>query len=222
MTIKLWILIVAVLVGFVLPHIPVVGKFFNIINTAVHELGHALVALFTQGEVLKIQLFKNTSGTTTTKSKNKISAVLISLAGYPFAASVAWLCFYLIVNEVYIIVLAGLSVLFLIMLILWIRNWYGVIWVLLFCALNGFLLYYGNEQYVFYVALFYAVMMLSESVHSALVLLYISIVSPHEAGDAANLMSVTNIPSVLWSLLFVAYTGWVAYKVVLLLLPIIV
>ena len=38
-----WLLFLAV--AFILPRLPVVGKFFNIINTALHEFGHALVAL---------------------------------------------------------------------------------------------------------------------------------------------------------------------------------
>lgn len=222
MTINIWYLVVALIVGFLLPRIPVVGKFFNIINTAIHELGHALMALLTNGEVMKIKLLKDTSGTTTTKSKNKFSAILVSLAGYPFAASVAWLCFYLISKEVCAAMLVALSVLFLVMLILWIRNWYGALWVLLFCTMNGFLIYYDNAQYMFWASLFYAVVMLTESVHSALVLLYISIISPHEAGDSANLMAATGVPAVLWSLLFVSYTGWVTYRVVLLLMPIVV
>jgi len=221
-TISLWYLIAVLIVAFLLPQIPVVGKFFNIINTAIHELGHALMALVTNGEVLKIKLFKDTSGTTTTKSKSKVSSILISLAGYPFAASVAWLCFYLITREVCSAILIALSVLFVVMLLLWIRNIYGAVWVVFFCALNGFLLYYGNAQYVFWAALFYAVMMITESVHSSLVILYISVISPHEAGDAANLMAATGIPSFFWSLLFIAYTGWVTYKVVLLMLPIVV
>ena len=91
-----YIVIGLVVVSFLLPRIPVVGKFFNIINTGLHEFGHALMALLTGGSVERIELFKDTSGTTTTKSENGFSAFWVSLAGYPFAASVAWLAFYLI------------------------------------------------------------------------------------------------------------------------------
>jgi tellurite resistance protein TehA-like permease len=38
----------------VLPRIPVIGKWFNIINTAIHELGHALMALILEGNVKKL------------------------------------------------------------------------------------------------------------------------------------------------------------------------
>lgn len=215
-----WLLLIFVVVALVLPKIPVVGKFFNIINTALHEFGHALMALLTGGEVRKIELLKDTSGTTTTVSKNAFAAVLVSLAGYPFAVSIAWLSFYLIGQDAVLGLLVGLSVLFFIMLLFWIRNWYGVLWVVLFCAINGYLLYLNNAQYLRYAALFYAVMILMESISSSIVLFVLSCRDGNKAGDATNLAKVTHIPAFFWSLLFLAYTGWVTYRVVLMLKPI--
>ncbi len=136
-----WLLLLFFALGFILPRIPVVGKFFNVINTALHEFGHALMALITGGSVDKIELFNDTSGTTTTKSNSKFGAFLVSLAGYPFAASVAWLAFYLIGQGAEKGLVIGLTVLFVLMLLFWIRNWYGVVWVVLFSAVNGVLLY---------------------------------------------------------------------------------
>lgn len=212
-------LIIYMGVAILLPRIPVVGKFFNIINTALHEFGHALVALLTGGEVRRIELFNDTSGTTTTVSKNKISAVLVSLAGYPFAASVAWLSFYLIQNGVSQGLVIGLSVLFFIMLLFWIRNGYGVLWVILFCGVNGFLIHFGESRYLEYAAMFYAVMVMMESVYSSIVLLVLSFRDGNKAGDATNLAKVTHIPAFFWALLFAAYTAWVCYQVYLLVLP---
>ena len=90
-----WLLVAA----FVLPKIPYVGKFFNVINTGIHELGHALMALVLQGQVLKIELFGDTSGAAVTKSANRFSAMLVSMSGYLFASAVAYLSFYLIFNS---------------------------------------------------------------------------------------------------------------------------
>ena len=211
------ILIVFVVVALLLPRIPVVGKFFNIINTGLHELGHALMALLLDGEVHKIELFKDTSGTTVTKTKHKWEAVLVSLAGYPFAASAGWLSFYLIQHEAATGLLIGLSVLFVIMLLFWIRNWYGLLWVLLFTVINALLIYLQKPQYVEYAALFYAVMILTESVVSSFVLLVLSFKDSSKAGDATNLENVTHIPTAIWSLLFLAYTLWVVYRVVVMM-----
>ena len=140
--------------------------------------------------------------------------MLTSLAGYPFAASVAWLSFYLIEQGAAQGLVVGLSVLFFIMLLFWIRNPYGVLWVFLFCGVNVCLFYFGGEKYVPYAALFYAMMILVESVTSSLVLLVLTVRDPQKAGDAANLAKFTHVPAFVWGLLFVAYTGWVVYKVV--------
>lgn len=212
------ILIVFVVVALLLPRIPVVGKFFNIINTGVHEFGHALMALLLDGEVHKIELFKDTSGATVTQTKHKWQAVLVSLAGYPFAASVAWLAFYLVQNGGSTGLLAGLSVLFVVMLVMWIRNWYGALWVLLFCAINVFLIYYDNAEFIRYTAMFYAVMILTESVVSSVVLVVLSFKDSSRAGDATNLEKITHVPAAIWSLLFLAYTLWVVYRVVVMVM----
>ncbi len=210
-------LLICLVVALLLPRIPLVGKFFNIINTAIHEFGHALTALCTGGSVQKIELFQDTSGTTTTRSDNRLAALLVSLSGYPFAVSVAWLSFYLIDQGAVEGLLIGLSTLFLIMLLFWIRNAYGALWVLLFCGLNGALIYHGDVVIMGYVATFYAVMMLAESVTASITLLVLSFRDGKRAGDATNLANITHIPAFIWSLLFLAYTGWVVYRVVMML-----
>ena len=203
------------LVTLILPRIPVVGKFFNIINTALHEFGHAIIALLLQGKVHRIELLKDSSGTTTTQCKNKLGSFLVAIAGYPFAATIAYFCFYLIsVNyEKHLII--GLSLLFIIMMLFWIRNLYGVIWVLLFSGFNFWLIYYNNEQYIQIAALFYAACILTESLYSSIELLYLSIFQPQKAGDATNLKQITHLPAFFWGILFVAFSGFVAYRVVM-------
>lgn len=199
-------------VAFLLPRVPFVGKFFNIINTLVHELGHALMALVLQGQVVHIQVFSNTGGVTVTKSKSGVAAFFVSIAGYPFAAAAGLLCAYLLSVGYGSWIVIGLSVLFLFMLILWIRNVYGALWVILFCLLNGILVFYLKKLlYIEIAAWFYTLMIVIESVWSSLVLLYLSIVHPDQSGDAANLRNATHVPAFVWALLFVAFSGWMAY-----------
>ena len=47
--------------AFVLLHIPILGDYFSIINTVIHESGHAIIALF-GGNVESISLFMNGDG----------------------------------------------------------------------------------------------------------------------------------------------------------------
>jgi len=201
-----------IVIAFLLPRIPVIGKFFNIINTLVHELGHALMALILQGQVVRIQVFSNTGGVTVTKSKSGFAAFLVSLSGYPFASLSGLLCAYLLSLGYGSWIVLGLSILFLFMLILWVRNVYGVVWILLFALLNGVLFFYvKNPVYVEIAAWFYTLMILIESVWSSLVLLFLSIKQSDKAGDATNLQAATHVPAVIWSLVFVAFAGWMVY-----------
>lgn len=202
-------------IALILPRVPVVGKFFNIINTAIHEFGHALMALIMQGKVHKIELMRDTSGSTVTQCPTLAGNILVSMAGYPFAAFAVWFLCYL--NEVGYQkgMVLGLSILMLVMLVLWIRNWYGLIWIVLFCALNGWLIYTDNLQYINIAALFYAVVVMIEAISSSVILLFLSIKDSNAAGDATNLARFTHIPAILWALLFLAFSGWMGYQCVL-------
>ena len=159
-------------IALILPRVPVIGKFFNIINTAIHEFGHALMALIMQGKVHKIELMRDTSGTTVTQCPTLAGNILVSIAGYPFD---------------------------------------GLIWIVLFCTLNGWLIYTDNQQYINIAALFYAIVVMIEAVSSSFILLFLSIKDSGSAGDATNLAKFTHIPAFIWALLFLAFSVWMAY-----------
>ena len=199
-------------VALILPRVPVIGKFFNIINTAIHEFGHALMALIMQGKVHKIELMRDTSGTTVTQCPTMIGNILVSLAGYPFAAFAGWFLVYLNAVGYQQGIIIGLSMLMLVMLIFWIRNWYGFIWIILFCALNAWLLHTDNQQYIDIAALFYAIVVMIEAVSSSFIMLVLSIKDGNSAGDATNLAKFTHIPAFIWALLFLAFSGWMGYR----------
>lgn len=198
-------------IALILPRVPVIGKFFNIINTAIHEFGHALMALIMQGKVHKIELMRDTSGTTVTQCPTLAGNILVSIAGYPFAAFAGWFLCYL--NDVGYQkgLILGLSILMIVMLIFWIRNWYGLIWIVLFCTLNGWLIYTDNQQYINIAALFYAIVVMIEAISSSFILLFLSIKDSGNAGDATNLAKFTHIPAFIWALLFLAFSVWMAY-----------
>jgi hypothetical protein len=205
-------------IALILPRVPVIGKFFNIINTAIHEFGHAIVALIMQGKVHKIELMRDTSGSTVTQCPTLVGNILVSLAGYPFAAFAGWFLCYL--NEVGYQqgLILGLSLLMVVMLIFWIRNWYGLIWIVLFCALNGWLIYNGNTQYINIAALFYATVVMIEAISSSVILFFLCIKDNNAAGDATNLAKFTHIPAFIWALLFLAFSCWMGFKCVIFFL----
>ncbi|WP_226582388.1 M50 family metallopeptidase [Halobacillus litoralis] len=194
---------VALILALLLTQMPIVGKYFAILNTMIHETGHSLTALLTGGEVRRISLFPNTSGTTLTGHSSWISHFFTSIAGYVFASFFAFLFFVLISQGrsrwIIYILLGFLAV----HLLFWVRNVYGVFWIITFGAGFLWMLRSGPESFIQFVLLFLASIVLVESVTSAFEIMWISFVSPGEAGDAANLVrAVKIVPAPVWGVLF--------------------
>src|SRR6056297_3111471 len=63
-----WMFYLTLVAAAVLPKIPFIGRYFQVFNTLIHEDGHAIMALLSRGQIKRIELFADTSGTTITKA----------------------------------------------------------------------------------------------------------------------------------------------------------
>lgn len=207
-----WIFYTCIFSASLLSLIPIAGKFLNVLNTLVHESGHAIVALLTGGGVMNIKLSADTSGAAQTKSKYWLGKVLTSIAGYPFSAATSWIFFWLIQQKKITYVFYTLLCLILINLILWVRNTFGIIWLITMGSLCTLVYIYGNYVIQFYFATFCAAIIFFQSIYTSIILVYISFTSPAKAGDAKNLKDFTYIPAVIWSLAILALVLFTGYK----------
>ena len=172
------------------------------------------MALVIEGSVKKIELFNDASGTTTTSTKTKFGSFLVAIIGYPFSSLVSYFIFHLLSAGYDKGVLLGISIFFFFMLLLWIRNIYGAIWIFIFCSINGYLIYFNNVEYIQIAALLYAVFIAVDAVFSALTVLLLSIKQKDKAGDATLLKKVTGVPAFIWGLFFAAFAGFVFYAII--------
>lgn len=198
---------------FLICRIPKVGVYFRCINTFFHEVGHAIFSILTSGSVERIDLFADTTGAAYTRSKNIIGKLIVPLAGYPFAAAASFGAFWLLENgkqDIFIYAMGGISIL---ALILWVRNGYGIFWLVTFTLLLFAVWYFEIPALSFYVCYFFACMLAIESLYSSLVILYLSAENPKGSGDAANLRKLTYVPAVVWGILFAAqalfFAAWI-------------
>ena len=206
-------------VSLILTRIPYLGKFFRVVNTMIHECGHALMALIMSGEVIKINLFSDTSGSAVTKVKGKIPTLMVSFAGYPFSALMSFIIFFLIKNNFITVALIILMFFALISLLLFVRNGYGIFWLLIFLLIGGVIVEFNSPLILFAWMVFLASLLLTEAFISGLILLKISIQNPSGAGDATNLKKETHIPAWIWSFLFCLINGYFVYLTVYLTFP---
>jgi len=194
--------------------IPYIGKYFRIVNTLIHESGHAIAALITSGEVYTVELFSDTSGSATTKTQGKFARFFVSIAGYPFGSAVAYMLFFLISKDAYMYVFFILASISLLNLIFYVRNTFGIFWIVTFTAIILVVYFYGGEFLQYVVASLLSGIMLFEALYSSIELVKIAAKKPKTAGDAGNLQSLTGVPAILWALLFVAQSGFFIYLTV--------
>ena len=193
---------VYIIIALILTRVPVVGKYFRLLNTLIHEIGHALMALVTSGRVYKVQVFSDTSGVAYTGSGNWFGRVLTSLAGYPFASFVAFM-FVVLVNmghlNIVVYMIVGTLV---VSLLFWVRNWFGFVWVAVFSGCTVWLYVYAStELMTMYIYVVIAVLLI-ESVMTAVTILRLSLASPEDSGDCYNLSNNTKIPASFWGVVF--------------------
>lgn len=85
--------VIFIILTLVLVNIPIFGNYIKIINTVIHESGHALMALF-GGKVQHISLFLNTEGVTYTSHSGWFGGFLTGVSGYVFSSFFAFLAFW--------------------------------------------------------------------------------------------------------------------------------
>lgn len=190
------------ILSMVLLYTPVIGNFFKIINTLIHEVGHAFMTLLVNGEVRSISLFYNTEGVTVSGSKGGFDLILISLAGY-FSTSLFVLFFsFLWKKEKHYLNAFILFVLSFISLVFWIRNLFGFIWIILFITFLFYIMKHKNKKWIASTSLILLIALFTQSFHSSLDILLLSFTTPYQAGDATNLSKYTYIPTQIWGSLF--------------------
>lgn len=190
--------------AFILLQIPIIGDYFRIINTVIHESGHAFMALF-GGNVESISLFMNADGVTHGTQSIWIIDFITSAAGYFVSSFMAYVSFWLIKRKKHILLIDLLLGLILINFIFWVRNPYGLFWLASFGILFLGLLIKGGQKGIQNLVLLIASVLLVESISTAYDIFMISMIQPNAAGDATNLSRLTVfIPAQGWGIFFFA------------------
>lgn len=199
------------IIGLIICRLPYIGKYFKIIDTLFHELGHAIATLLMRGEVIAIELEKDTSGSTTYLTRKNVSHFFVSLLGYPFSALIALLLsyFYAIdsIKLFFFFIYGSLGV----ALFVFIRNLFGVVWISVFGLLLILLHVYINNLFQRDIIFVIISVLFWESIFSTLTLFMLAIKNPKNSGDAYDIYSITNIHPVFWALVFILIVGFVGF-----------
>ena len=166
-----------------------------------HELGHAIAALLTGGQVVSIQIFPEEGGLTTTRGGWPFVILSAGYLGSMLAGGVLlYLSSYRRRGRALMIMLAGLIAL---STLLFFRNFFGVIYGLLAAAAMLFSAYRLPTTVNFYILRFIAIASCLYAVLDIRSDLFT--LAPTGSGivnDAVTLNRFTGIPSIIWAVLW--------------------
>jgi hypothetical protein len=205
-----WVKTILFLIGSALLTHLIPSSLFRNLDTMVHEFGHAIVTLLLSGKVMFIELHADHSGVTYSTITKSWSILPISLAGYMTASLFAWYLFSAYAKGKQRMGLQVITLLAVLSLILFVRNVFGITWLVGFIALNVLVLAFSGKWIRDFYYLLLAFLCLEESVFGPLSLVLYAVNNPSQAGDATNLSRNTALPAIFWAVLFTLFALWCA------------
>jgi hypothetical protein len=168
------------------------------ITVIAHEGAHVATCWIMGSRVTGVTLKSNADGRTDSIGPNGLGGIISSFAGY-LGPSIFGLGAAVLIALDHIVAVLWLTVIFLAIILLLVRNSFGVISVILNGGLIFLVLRYGNAELQTITAYALSWFMLFSGVRWVL---------KHntDAGDADNLRDVTHIPRVVWFVLWLAAT----------------
>jgi hypothetical protein len=195
---------VYLLIAIVFIEFPIIGNYLRGLNTIIHESAHAFIALL-GGHLGTISLLMDSEGITTGPQAGRLEGIFASISGYTFSSFMAFLSFWLINKNKFTLLTDILLGILFVSLILWVRNLYGIFWIVSFAIVFLIVVIKGSNTFIQHLLAFIASILLVDSVKSAFEILTMSFTQPFNAGDAANLAYLTMlIPAQAWGIFFFA------------------
>lgn len=214
-----WVFYGVLLGTMLLLRIPHVGTFLRSITTLIHEMAHAIMALIVGGTAGHMEIHEDRSGSIKTTVKSKFGRILVSLSGYILTALFVLMAFFLIKIEYYNWILVLLLIIALLGLLFFIRNAFGIIWLIAFCTANIILLSYGSTNLKMWTTLIITIVIFAESILSTFELMFIVVINPSQGGDAKNLANEIKIPAFLWALFILVVVSYISYVTIIEYFP---
>ena len=180
-------------------------KYFGLLATATHEMGHAVAALLSGQRLSGIRLRLDHSGTTTTYSRSRLASAWSCCWGYPVPAIVGAAFVWCGFNGwgPAAITAGGLA---LAASLLFLRNLAGILITFTAIAVTLLLVLLVPEAFVGHVAVILGMALLVAAVRDLIKLAHLHLRRRERlaSSDAYLLWRATSIPSAVWIVLFAA------------------
>ncbi len=173
------------------------------------KIFHVLAVVVTkEGKSNKIKLFKTGTGETTNMIDSKIQKAMIVYVGYTGTLLLAIGLFYLLSINQFHFVLYFFIGLMVVSILLWIRNFFGVMWALSFAALLVLPLYLKNELAIMHISIFISSLILIQAIINAFQVISQSFQTGRKPG---TLERIARVPAIICGVALLGQSLYAAY-----------
>lgn len=171
--------------------------------TVVHEAGHAVVAVLVGRRLQGIRLHADTSGVTVSRGRPTGPGMVATLAAGYLAPAAVGVGAALLLAAGRGVLLLWLTLLLLVALLLWVRNWYGVLTLVAAGVGIGLLTWWAEPEVQAVVAYLVAWLLLLAAPRPVLELLAAGR-RRSRTSDPDQLARLTRVPALVWCVLMLA------------------
>lgn len=165
--------------------------------TVVHEAGHAVVAVLVGRRLQGIRLHADTSGVTVSRGRPTGPGMVATVAAGYLAPAVVGVGAALLLATGRGVLMLWLMLVFLVALLVWIRNWYGLVTVVGIGVAVGLLTWYAEPEVQSLVAYLVAWLLLLAAPRPVLELIGEG-KRRSRSSDPDALARLTHVPALLW------------------------
>lgn len=184
---------------------------FKLFVVLIHEISHGLAAILTGGAIQSIQLGWNESGMAITKGGSKLA---VYSAGY--LGSLIFGIFVLKISELkkitqpFLILLGGGIIC---VALLFIQNYFGVIYSIFFGGILCFVAFKSSETIRYYFVRILGVLTILYAIYDIVGDLFISpMIDKEWVSDSILLGEVIGVPPLLIAVIWSIIAGWILYR----------
>ena len=172
------------------------------LDTFFHESFHALLSLLLGNKVKEIQFKESIEGCCKSLSKSKFATTLTALAGYVGCSFFPLAIIYAIEHRNIEISFLIFAVFALVILILYIRNTFALVWTMAFAAINiaCYMIPFSLHVKADILYIFLCIVVI-ENTMSLFQIAQLALTRPKNSGDCTLLHKTTHLPAFLWAVI---------------------
>lgn len=204
-------------IALIVSQIPYVRVYFSLCNTLLYEIIRVIIG---GGYSKKIKLHSERSRRITNIENSGFKHTFLSYAAYTGESLAAIGLFYFVAHQNYLYILYIFMGLMAVAVLLWIRNFFGILWAVSFIVLLALPIYFRYDIAIIHIGFFLASFFLIQSIFNGIQVCRQGLLERKNPARSGLLARVRVIPAMMFGVVLLGQSLYAGYFIVIKFLSI--